>query len=214
VPGQRWSPLRARLYYAGPPLAFGAAGLVAGLAQRDLRVAGIGAIAFAYGVRRLRLSLVLDTAHAVVRNPWRTYRVPYGDIERIEEDRLVVLGTEQRPWLSTPRLRLETVDDSISVEATGWLPAAERAAIRDALVQLARGGAAAALDADTRPPYDAVLRLLESADPNPALVGYADAADEIADYLRDGDPLAADEVADILGIEDAADLTRRLDELR
>jgi hypothetical protein len=219
VTRREWSPLGPRLYYALPLALPGLGAVVVGLvADGDLVVAAVGLVLLAVALRAERTTLVLEADHALVRNPYRTYRLPYGTIEHITEETLSVLGSDERPWVGTRRLHVETTDRDVVVEATGWLPASERKAIRGTLLRYARTHASAAEDLDTREPYAAVLRVLEDADPNPALEretrgGYREAAEEIAAYLRD-DPVGADEVAEILDAEPDEALTRRLNALR
>jgi hypothetical protein len=82
----------------------------------------IGLLGVVYIAREVNVSLVLDPGHAVVRNTFRTYRVPYGDILRVEQKR--------------KELRLVTRLRVVRVEASGWFSDADRAAMRDALVEL------------------------------------------------------------------------------
>lgn len=214
--GRVWAPGGPRLYFGLPPLLLGIGAIVLAIAPRSLPVAAVGAVFVALGVRGLRVALVLEADHALVRNPLRTYRVPYAEIDRVEEDALVLLGSEAHPWLGTSRLAL----DSVIVEATGWLPDAERVAVREEVLRLARSQIPPEEALDTSAPFPAVLRLLEQADPNPALVvgsrdGYGEVAEELAAALREGETLDPNDVAEFIGMEDdATDLTRRLNELR
>jgi hypothetical protein len=213
VPGRRWSPLGPKLYCALPIAPF-VVGCVAGAILDWDPVYALLAVPLAVAVWRCAgIALVLEADHAVVRNALWTYRVPYGSILRINEEPLTVLGSDAHPFLGTTRLAIAHEDGGVTVEATGWLPASERAALRKTILKRARDRRRV----ETSAPYPAVLRILERLDPHPALAegavaGYADAAAELADFLREA-PLEPDEVADILEIDDAGELTERLNRL-
>lgn len=216
---QRWAPRGPRIYHALIPAPTCAWSVFAVVVWREPVFVAYAVVSFVLTVRALRLELVLDADHAVVRNPLRTYRVRYADVYCVEDDPLVLFGNAHRTWWSTPRVSL--LDENfggVTAAATAWLPPAEYRAVRTTLADLVRAHAPPEDDLDTSPPYTAVLALLEEADPagvypdaDPDVYAYD--ADEVAAVLRERD-VTAEEIAELFDEPVDESLAARLNALR
>lgn len=147
--GQRWAPTGVGRFFAVPRLLLDAFLVAAGAARHEPLVIAAGVLGAVIAVRQTRVSLALDEGHAVVRNTYRTYRVPYADISDIDVSETGRFGTGPGSALGTVRrLRLETRGRPLVVEVTGRLSDADRWTIRETLLGLARESAAAAVRLD------------------------------------------------------------------
>jgi hypothetical protein len=205
MPEQTWASRRIRLLRALLPAAGAVTAVV--LAVRSAVdpepgaafnpgwvFAAFAVAAVALTVRARRVAVTLGPDAVVVRNPIRTYTVPYAEIDAVRDGWLDLVSQTAAHLYGSRVVTLLATDrwtSEVTVEATAWLPAPEYDVLRAELtarVREHRGTTPADSDTDTRPPYAAVLRLLEDLDPE----GYG------ATATRDSYELEADELATVL----------------
>jgi len=219
----QWAGGRARLAHAAVPAAAAAFGVALAVHDGDpvLLLPAAGFAAFA--ARCASILLRLDPEAVVVRNPLRTYRVPYGSVSMVDETWWEFVGKGKRHVVGSPvlRLRVDGRWTPVEVRATAFLPRRERQSARARLTDLVRAARLAGdregADLDMRPPYDAALDLLVAADPDglvrPDLaVLYTQDASDVAAILRER-PLTGEDLGDLWD-DPPAGLLARLNALR
>lgn len=191
-----WRSVAEALGYAAIALAF-----VAGAASERPLFGVLAALPLLYAWRATRIGLALHADHAEVVTALRTRRIPYASVESVDldEDGNVCVVTD---------------DDIVLVTSTAGVDRARLKEVRKRFVSYIKAVRPAEVEdeLDERPPYDAVLRLLEHEDPLGVVEsgepdGYLYEAEELADVLRER-PLTADDLSEILEVQDDVLLDR------
>ena len=198
----------ARLYVAVLPGFCTAA--VAWQSLTDPSLLPYAAIGVLVTGRLARIAVVVGPDAVVVRNPFRSYRIPYATVWEVGVEREVHLGNDHHPFVSASYLTLSTETGEVPLLATRWLPGGELEALRGRLVASAKAAEAAEPhdEVDRRPPFERVRDVLGDA------VGWHrhldDDADELAEILRER-PLTEQDLDDVLN-DSGPGLVDRLNE--